>query len=149
MSAIRDKCYNRRSQSKCTAKYGSILAPHYPFSPHYCRFNRRKCSDLSCTDNPGSSARLGQTISLNVTVTPATATGKVTFYDGVLTLGVQSLSNGTAILTTDELAAGVHSLKAYYTGDGNNSAASSASVPFTVAASPQEGFNPPVTYTAL
>ena len=39
-------------------------------------------------------------VTLTATVTPAEATGKVTFYDGVAVLGVAQISSGSAVLGT-------------------------------------------------
>jgi len=61
----------------------------------------------------------GQTVSLIVTVAPTTATGTVTFFDGVNVLGTASLSSGTATFSTNSLVVGTHFLKASYSGDAN------------------------------
>jgi Bacterial Ig-like domain (group 3) len=63
------------------------------------------------------------TVSSNFTmtalVTPAAATGTVTFKDGATTLGTATLSNGTATFSGATLGAGSHTLTATYNGDGN------------------------------
>ena len=63
------------------------------------------------------------------TVSPASATGKMTFYDGAAVLGIRQVVNGRATLTTTLLAPGLHPLKAYYMGDATDSPAVSASLP--------------------
>ena len=66
---------------------------------------------------PSGSTTFGGTVALSVATTPATATGRVTFYDGVTVLGTKSLTSGAATLSTSQLPAGNHKLKAYYAGD--------------------------------
>ena len=99
---------------------------------------------VSLTASP-SPAGLGQPVTLTAAVTPG-ATGLVTFFDGTTILGVGGVS-GTqqATLTTVMLPAGVRSLRAYYGGDSTYLAASSVSVPETVAAGASLGFRKPVT----
>ena len=64
----------------------------------------------------------GTSVTLTATVAPAsgtgTPTGKVSFLNGTNSLGVVSLVSGTAVFSTSVLAAGAHSIKAVYTGDG-------------------------------
>jgi hypothetical protein len=67
-------------------------------------------------------------VTLTATVTPAEATGKVTFYDGVAVLGVAQISSGSAVLGTYSLGPGTRSLKAYYAGDGTYSPSTSTPV---------------------
>src|SRR5579871_4119898 len=62
----------------------------------------------------------GAPVVLTASVTPATATGKVTFYDGVTILGIKSLVSGTASLSTIALPAGNRKLKAYFAGVTSN-----------------------------
>ena len=82
----------------------------------------------------------GQPVTLTATLTPATATGQVTFYDGTAVLGDASLSGGKAVLQTRLLPAGGRSLRAYYPGDSNDLPSTSAWVPQTVNAQPAGGF---------
>jgi hypothetical protein len=46
------------------------------------------------------SIKYGSTLSLTAFVSPAVASGRVTFYDGVTVLGVANVSAGTATLET-------------------------------------------------
>jgi len=62
-------------------------------------------------------AKKRQTITLRATVSPFIAKGKVTFLDGFKVLGVKKLSKGVAVLKTDKLSAGKHSLIAFYHGN--------------------------------
>jgi uncharacterized repeat protein (TIGR01451 family) len=93
---------------------------------------------LVSSPNPAS---LGQSVTLSATVTVG-ATGKVTFYDGVLVLGTAALAGGHASFSTVLLASGAHSLTAHYNGD--TSFRPSLSVPGsqTVVAVPTNGFRP-------
>jgi hypothetical protein len=52
-------------------------------------------------------------------------TGTVSFLDGTSPLGLGTLSNGVATLTTSSLAVGTHSITAVYSGETNFAAASS------------------------
>ncbi len=76
----------------------------------------------------GSSASLstyGQLVTFTATLTPATATGAVQFFDGTTSLGTTSLAAGSAFLSTASLAAGAHSITAVYSGDGTLSGGTS------------------------
>jgi large repetitive protein len=78
---------------------------------------------LSASPNPAS---VGQSVTLSATVSPATATGTLQFFDGATSLGTVTVSNGAALLSTSALAAGSHSLTVAYSGDAANSASTSA-----------------------
>ena len=86
-------------------------------------------------------ANLGQVVTLTATVTTG-ATGKVTFYDGILTLGTAALEGGHASFTTPLLASGAHSLTAHYSGDTTFRPSLSVALSQTVAAVPANGFLP-------
>lgn len=74
----------------------------------------------------GTTSRFGSPAGLTATVTPASATGKVTFYDGATILGTAPIVAGQAQLSTIALPAGRRKLSAIYAGDGVNAAATSA-----------------------
>ncbi|HEV3198423.1 MAG TPA: Ig-like domain-containing protein, partial [Bryobacteraceae bacterium] len=61
-----------------------------------------------------ASATAGQTVTVTATVSPSSATGTVTFSDGTGSIGILTLNNGIASLSTSILAAGSHSLTAAY-----------------------------------
>src|SRR6185369_8608983 len=92
---------------------------------------------LSLTPTPFT---FGAPVILNAAVTPASATGRVTFYDGVTVLGSRSLTAGAASLSTILLPAGSHKLRAYYAGDASDAAATSNLVTQAIAAQPSAGF---------
>lgn len=71
------------------------------------------------TSSPNPSI-YGQTIMLSATVssdTPGGPTGKVTFKNGITTLGMATLSAGTATLVTKKLPIGMEIITARYGGD--------------------------------
>jgi len=78
-----------------------------------------------------SPSTYGTPVTYTAVVVPSTATGTVTFQDGV-TLGSGALSGGTATFTTSTLPAASHSITAVYNGDTNYSGSSSSALPFTV-----------------
>jgi Bacterial Ig-like domain (group 3) len=62
----------------------------------------------------------GYRVSYTATVSPASATGTITFYDGGTKIGTAALdSSGTATITSSALAAGTHKITASYGGDQN------------------------------
>ena len=94
---------------------------------------------LSAIPNP---AVLDAPVSLTATVVPSSATGKVTFYDGVSVLGIANLTAGVAILNPIQLPSGNLSLRAYYAGDSVNPPATSQVFHETVNSLPGNGFQP-------
>jgi hypothetical protein len=95
-----------------------------------------------------SHAVLGQAVTLTATISPATATGKVTFYEDTAVLGTVPLTNGQANFVTSMLPSTTNSLRAIYMGDSSNSSSISSLLPMTVSALPASGFSPATTYTA-
>jgi len=84
---------------------------------------------------------LAQSIVLTATVTPSSATGKVTFYDGTTIIGIQPIAAGQVVLTTALLPSGANPLTARYSGDATYAGSITASaVSQTVSALPQLGF---------
>jgi len=98
---------------------------------------------IQSSKNP---AIFGHAVTLTATVSPAAATGQVTFYEGASALGVSSLYQGHAMLTTTLLAAGTGSLTAYYKGDNSYESSVSPPVPLTVTALAGTGFQQVVNY---
>src|SRR5207247_306594 len=80
------------------------------------------------------------------TVTPSTATGKITFYDGATILGTNTLVASQAVLTTKLLISGIRVIHAYYSGDSVVGSGHSPMMFQTVRALPQTGLQAPVTY---
>ncbi|HVB08780.1 MAG TPA: Ig-like domain-containing protein [Bacillota bacterium] len=101
------------------------------------------CAPTSTTLAPSSNTvTAGQPVSLTATVTgdaPGTGgpTGNVTLYEGSTALTSASLDpNEQAVLAVSSLAAGTHTLKAVYAGDGVFRGSTSATVSVTVTAAP-------------
>ena len=61
----------------------------------------------------------GQPLTLTAGVSPASATGAVTFKDGDTVLGTGTVDNGKATFSVSTLTPGGHSLTASYQGDAN------------------------------
>ena len=77
------------------------------------------------------------TFTASVTAAHGVPTGTVTFNDGATALGSAPIDGtGTATLTTSSLTVGGHPVTAAYSGDGNDSAATSAVLNQTVQAAP-------------
>ena len=89
---------------------------------------------------------MGQAVTVSASVT-AGATGKVTFYDGMNILGISTLSNSVATVTTTLLPSGTRSLRAYFQGDLSNAPAGSTTLPLTVTAAVSVGLRAPVKYS--
>ena len=92
---------------------------------------------LSTSVNPST---FGAPVTLTVTITPATATGRVTFFDGVSVLGSKPLSSATASIFTTLLPAGARKLTAFYSGDANFVSATSNLITQTVKTLAGAGF---------
>jgi hypothetical protein len=103
-------------------------------------------STMNTLTSSASQSIFGQPVTLTASVSPGTATGKVTFYEGVSVLGTTALTNGQATLTNRLLPPGTGSLRAYYSGDATYGPASSAPLVLTEYTLPQTGFQPAVDY---
>jgi hypothetical protein len=88
---------------------------------------------------PGS-ANIGQAVTLTAGVSPASATGTVTFYDGTSILGVAVLSNGSASLVSISIAYGKRSLTARYSGSSTYGGSLSPPVAETITNKPGGAF---------
>ncbi len=98
---------------------------------------------LTASPNPSN---YGEALTIEATVSPAGATGLVTFFDGVVALGSQALASGKAGLTASRLLPGLHQLSAYYGGDPNYSPSRSAPLAQSVIAVKAFQFQSPVNY---
>jgi hypothetical protein len=94
---------------------------------------------LSTSPNPSV---FGAPVVLAATVTPSSATGRVTFFDGVNILGTKPVSSGAVSLSTVLLSAGSHKLTAYYRDDVNSAAGTSNAVTQTVRSVASAAFVP-------
>jgi hypothetical protein len=102
---------------------------------------------VSLTASPNPSV-FGAPVTLKASLTPAGATGRVTFYDGAAMLGVSAVASGEATLTTRLLGAGARTLRAHYGGDASDLAANSPAVAQTVNSVAAGGFQAAVNYPA-
>ncbi len=84
-------------------------------------------STTTLSSNPNPSF-FRQSVTFTATVNPSGATGTVSFLDGRTTLGSATVSNGIASLSTSTLKIGNHTIKASYSGDGNDSASISGAL---------------------
>lgn len=75
----------------------------------------------------------GTPVSFLTAVTPANASGTVTFFDGATAIsGPVALSSGSATFTTSLLVSGTHLISAQYSGDASFVASSSAALKIKV-----------------
>ena len=75
----------------------------------------------------------GQSVTLTATVSPATATGRVAFWDGTAQLGDAVLqANGSATVTTSTLWPGSDAITAVYSGDDDDATSTSSVLSETV-----------------
>jgi len=81
-------------------------------------------------------------VTLTATVSPSSATGTVTFYNGTTNIGSAAVQAGTASLTTSFAAGGSATLHAVYSGDYNDLSSTSNSISMNVS-------GPLVTMTTL
>ena len=88
---------------------------------------------LTSSLNPST---FGASVTLTATLAPSNATGTVTFKDGATTLGMGSLSGGTATLNVSTLSVAAHSLTASYGGDTNDATSASSTLTQTVNQAP-------------
>lgn len=82
----------------------------------------------------------GARIVFTAAVVPSAATGTVVFYDGARVLGSAVLANGSASLTTSDLASGTRQIVAAYLGDATFAAGRSPALGITVSTKPGGGF---------
>ncbi len=90
----------------------------------------------------------GQIETLTASVSPSSATGSVTFYDGVNILETKPLVSGYAVLATNLLPSGFQSLTAIYSGDSIYAPSSMKTGPQTVTPISAGGFAAAANYPA-
>ena len=95
-------------------------------------------TSVSSAPNPSV---VGESVTLTATVTPASASGTVEFFDGATSLGTAPLTAGNASVATSSLPVGSRSLTAVYAGSALHAGSTSAAHGHTV--------NPAATSTAL
>jgi hypothetical protein len=70
----------------------------------------------------------GNSVTLTATLTPSTATGTLTFKDGLTTIGTATLGHGSGSISLSSIRAGSHSLTVVYAGNSNYSGSTSNTV---------------------
>ncbi len=91
-------------------------------------------STVSLSATPVTSTS-GTPVVFSLTLAPIGASGTVTLYDGASILGtayIAPLTNSVGTFTAKNLAAGAHSIRAYYAGDSSHAPGVSATVSVTV-----------------
>jgi hypothetical protein len=86
-------------------------------------------STLALTSS-GTKIATGGTVTFSATLTgtnAASAAGSIVFYDGAAQIGQAGIANGSAQLTLNSLAVGIHAITASYAGDTLNDASKTAS----------------------
>ena len=89
------------------------------------RANTTVALALTKGTNPSGS---GTSLAFTATVTPKTATGSVTWFDGTTIQEISAVSGGIATFTTSSLTIGTHSITAHYSGDTFDNASTSAAL---------------------
>jgi serine/threonine protein kinase len=102
---------------KCPKCTGHVVATQSP--AHGSAPKTATSAHLVSSLNPGIHGRaVIFTATVNAVSHGSTPTGTVTFKDGAVVIGSETLSNGIATLTTAALSAGNHDITALYIGDG-------------------------------
>ena len=114
-----------------TASYNGSSAVAASVSAAVTLTIARTATAITLTAAP-SSAELGQPVVLTAAVTPAAASGTVTFRDGSATIGTGTLANGKATFTTSSLGLGTHLLAADYEGNSTYNPSSSSQATLVV-----------------
>lgn len=102
------------------------------FSFSGCGTTTTKTATTTTLTSSLNPSNVGDVVTFTTTVAPTGATGSVQFFDGLTSLGIATLSGGTASLPTSALTAGSHSITAAYSGDGTYSSSTSAVLTQTV-----------------
>jgi len=117
--------HNITAQYTGSSNFGGSVSPVFALTIT----NLPPTLSLSANPNP---APANQPVGLTVSISPSSATGTVTFYNGATALGSATLSGGAATLSVSGFAPGTYSLTAQYGGDASNSAAVSPVLSLTV-----------------
>jgi Bacterial Ig-like domain (group 3)/FG-GAP-like repeat/FG-GAP repeat len=103
----------------------------------------RSTTSLVSSLNPSI---FGRQVTVQANVSPTTATGTVSFYEGATLLGTTTLNTGQALLTTIMLPPGTHAIRAVYLGDAVHGPSQSATLVQRVDAVPQDGLQTAVPF---
>ena len=109
---------------------GSYMSPVY-----LVQLNPTATTTLTSSSNPSS---IGQSVTFNVSVSPNSATGTVSFYDNSGQIGTaQTLTGGTASVSKSYTSATTQQVYAVYSGDSNNTGSQSNRISQVVSSAPQ------------
>jgi hypothetical protein len=132
----------------CSACHGWPLAPGSTPTPNPTPTptGPKEATTLVLAAGPTPSMPAGW-MTLTATVTPAAASGTVTFYDGGSPVGFGALSGGVAATTTSTLSVGTHTLTASYAGSSAHAPSTSPAVSLVVdvATPPGSAFSLPAS----
>ena len=103
----------------------STLSATLAYSATSVTLQLQTISSVSLQSSLDPSA-LGQSVTFTATVAGDSPTGSVTFFDGVNSLGMATVTNSVATLTTDGLTTGWHDITVTYSGDSDNTTSTSA-----------------------
>jgi hypothetical protein len=110
-----------------TASYAGDSNDNASTSGNLTQTVNKASTTTTLTSSPNPS--IYQTsVTFTATVSPAAATGTVTFKDGSTTLGTGSLVSGKTTYSTTALALGSHSITATYGGDSNDNSSTSGNL---------------------
>ncbi len=113
----------------------TLVATYTPLDNNFLgntQSNNLTVSQAATTTGIASSANPSQfnnSVTFTATVTPATATGTITFKDGLTSIGTVTLVSGVAIYSTPTLSVATHSITAAYSGAAYFAASTSATLP--------------------
>ena len=128
--------YNRALTGPEERQVGSYLSTKYALPTAYLVPIGSDATTTSLTSSLGATAEYGPAVTFTAGVTGGSATGTVTFKDGLTVLGFGTLSSGTATFTTSALAMGAHSITATYRGDSTFATSISPAFAYSVTAKP-------------
>ena len=122
--------------SAITITQGTMAAVNYTFTFVNGTLTITPATPAITLAASSTSTYAGTSVTLSVTLPSSvgTPTGTVNFLSGSTSLGIATVSNGSASLTTTALALGVDSVTAVYSGDTAFSSVTSAPVSIAIAA---------------
>ena len=96
---------------------------------------RATTTTLTSSHSPANTSVVSETVTFTATITGSIVpTGTVSFFDGTTVLDTKTLVAGVATLTTSSLSAGLHVMKAVYNGTPNFNSSTSSRLLHTVSA---------------
>jgi Big-like domain-containing protein/galactose oxidase-like protein len=115
-----------------SAAYSGGEIPASSTSPALTEVINKRSTTVTLSSSPNPSA-FGQQVTFVASLTPAAASGTVTFKDGSAVLGTGPVTNGASQLRSINLAVGQHGITAIYSGDASDNGSTSPIFTQTVA----------------